>query len=318
MTCAASRLGLLLLLVGSGAPACGTRAVSVGSQGSGGSEGGSGGAAGAGGGGDGAAGNAAPRFTELWYSSGGTLVYIQISPKDGSVVRMVGSPISGLDSGQDSITMLSDGSLVLLRLHVPKSTFYHVMDPPRDGRAARATVIGVMPNNIMLEALYTDCQGRLYAMDTGVDVGTAQGNRLLRFTGDYLHGDFAFKVVSSLFVPDMDDMGPGISADGKITDNPGFAIDSGAVYNFDYMSGTGTKIGMGGNFGIHALGEPLFEDGKARLYVLSEKAELFHLDTITHAISAALGTGPAVVGDTPGHSGLTGPLTDCASGFIVQ
>ena len=96
----------------------------------------------------------------------------------------------------------------------------------------------------MLEGLYTDCDGRLYGMDTGADVGSSTGNRLLRFTGDYLAGDFTYQVISDLStadVADIDDLGPGVALDGAITDNPGFAIDSGDIYEFNYETGTGTN-----------------------------------------------------------------------------
>src|SRR5690606_38617095 len=121
------------------------------------------------------------------------------------------------------------------------------------------------------EALYTDCQGLVYLMDTGVDVGSAEGNRLLRFTGDFLAGDLSYEVITDLqmaSVADIDDMGPGIDDMGEITDGNGFAIDSGQVYDFDYNTGTGTLLGPGGTWGIHALGGPLFDDDVARLYLL--------------------------------------------------
>ena len=50
-----------------------------------------------------------------------------------------------------------------------------------------------MPDSIMIEGLYTDCEGRLYGMDSGVDDSSAEGNRLLRFTGNVTGGDFAFE-----------------------------------------------------------------------------------------------------------------------------
>lgn len=49
-----------------------------------------------------------------------------------------------------------------------------------------------------IEALYTDCDGRVYLMDTGKDVSTAEGNRLLRFTGDYIKGDLGYEVITDL------------------------------------------------------------------------------------------------------------------------
>lgn len=262
----------------------------------------------------------APQYSELWYSSGDKLVYVQINKDDGSVVQLVPSAITGLKVGQNSITMLNDGSLLLLRQVQGGSTFYHLAHPPRDGSPAEYRVVGDMPEGIMIEALYTDCIGRLYGMDTGADVGSATGNRLLLFTGDYLGGDLTYRVVTDLATAstaDIDDMGPRIDVNGSITDNPGTAIDTGDVYDFDYQTGTGTKVGKGGSWGIHALGGPLFTDGTARLYVMSDKAELFMMDPVAHTLSDVLATGPTVNGDVAGHSGLGGPLTNCQTGFVI-
>ena len=38
---------------------------------------------------------------------------------------------------------------------------YYIAKPPRDGSDVQYESLGVMPDAIMLEALYTDCQGRL-------------------------------------------------------------------------------------------------------------------------------------------------------------
>jgi hypothetical protein len=179
-------------------------------------------------------------------------------------------------------------------------------------------LIGVMPDSIMLEALYTDCEGRLYGMDTGVDVGSSTGNRILRFVGNVLDGDFDFHVVSDLstaVVADIDDMGPGIDEQGNITDNPGLAIDSGNIYEFDYTLGTGTQVAQGGTWGIHALGGTLFDDNVSRVYLLSSTANLYELDPNTYAVSDVLATGPTTQGTYSGWSGLAGPLTDCITGF---
>jgi hypothetical protein len=174
-----------------------------------------------------------------------------------------------------------------------------------------------MPEGIMLEGLYTDCDGRVYGMDTGVDDSSAEGNRLLRFTGDVTAGDFTFVVVSDLAtadVADIDDMSPGID-DNQITDNPGLAIDTGNIYAFNYETGSGTQVAQAGTFGIHALGGPLFSDAVSRLYVLNENAELFQIDPIDFSSSGVLGTGPTPAQGPPGWSALAGPLTNCETGF---
>jgi hypothetical protein len=179
-----------------------------------------------------------------------------------------------------------------------------------------------MPDKIMIEGLYTDCKGRLYAMDTGADDTSAQGNRLLRFTGNVTAGDYSVVQVSDLAaadVADIDDMGPGISAENKIVDNPGLAIDTGHIYAFNYETGKGTQVAQAGTFGIHALGGSLFGDKRSRLYVMNSDAEFFELNPTTYASSAVLGTGPKPAQGDPGWSSLAGPLTDCAeSGFVTQ
>jgi hypothetical protein len=262
----------------------------------------------------------ATMWSELWYSADDLLVYVQIDESDGSVVGFTGSSIDGLPLGQNCLTMLAAGSLLGARLSQADDLtyFYHVPDPPRDGSAVTPVMLGVMIDQIMLEALYTDCDGRIYGMDTGLDVGSNTGNRLLRFTGDVLASEFDYEVISDLSVADVadiDDMGPGIDSDGEITDNPGFAIDTGDIYDFDYETGFGTLIGSGGTWGIHALGGPLFDDEVARLYILSSDANLYEVDPFTYEVSESLGTGPAVSQGHPGWSGLAGPLTDCVSAF---
>ncbi|MFO8071730.1 MAG: putative metal-binding motif-containing protein [Polyangia bacterium] len=259
-------------------------------------------------------------LAELWYSADDLLVYVQIDESDGSVVGFTDSSIEGLPLGQNCLTMLADGSLLGARLSQADDLtyFYHVPDPPRDGSAVTPLMLGVMIEQIMLEALYTDCDGRIYGMDTGLDVSSNTGNRLLRFTGDVLASEFGYEVISDLSiadVADIDDMGPGIDSQGDITDNPGFAIDSSDIYDFDYETGFGTLIGSGGTWGIHALGGPLFDDDVARLYILSSDAGLYEIDPFTYEVSESLGTGPAVSQGHAGWSGLAGPLTDCVSAF---
>jgi hypothetical protein len=217
--------------------------------------------------------------------------------------------------------MLSDGSLLFSRLDRTDffSHFFYVPTPPDDDSDVTPIALGVMPDELMIEGLYSDCEGRVYAMDTGEDDGSSTGNRLLRFTGDLLEGDFTYVVVSDLStadVADIDDMSPGI-VDGEISDNPGLAIDTGSIYAFDYQTGSGTASGAGGTWGIHALGGALFGDNRARLYVLSSAAQLYEVDPVDFTLSEILVTGPTPDEGTPGWSGLAGPLTECDSGFIL-
>jgi hypothetical protein len=73
-----------------------------------------------------------------------------------------------------------------------------------------------------------------------------------------------------------------------------------------------------GDWGIHALGGTLFDDGISRLYLLSEDAELLLMDTTGYSVSELLIQGPQDVEDpdAPGHSGLAGPLTPCETSFV--
>ena len=261
-----------------------------------------------------------PQYAELWYSVDDRLVRFPLDVTDGSAQPHQQSIIDNPPPlGQGLLTMMPDGSLIGGRLSTTDfaTYLYHIPDPPRDGSPVTLVELGVMIDGLMLEGLYTDCEGRLYGMDTGVDVTNATGNRLIRFTGDFLQGDFSYTVVSDLAtadVADIDDMGPGID-NNEITDNPGLAIDSGTVHAFDFETGSGVQVGTGGTYGIHALGGALFSDSVSRLYVFSINAELFEMDPTNFTLSAPLAVGPIDVAGTVGHSGITGPLTDCNTGF---
>ncbi|MEM9696100.1 MAG: hypothetical protein AAGA56_26385, partial [Myxococcota bacterium] len=266
-----------------------------------------------------------PQFAELWYSVDSLLVHIDLDEADGTVEQLRSSPLSGgLPLGQNALTMLDDGTLLGSRLADDNlSYFYRIDEPPRDGSEATPVPLGVMPDSIRVEGLYTDCAGRVYAMDTGTDNGNADGNRLLRFTGDPKTGDFTYVQVSDLGmadVADIDDMGPAI-VNNEIVDNPGLAIDTGTLFDFNYETGTGEQIGSAGTFGIHALGGELFDDGDARLYAFDRDAFLYEVtnfepnDINGIEVSDSLVQGPEPSGGIRGWSGLAGPLTDCESGF---
>jgi len=262
----------------------------------------------------------AKMYAELWYVVDQLLVHVALNDADGAVAGIKSSTITTpLHTGQSAITMLRNGSLLASRLSKTDSKTYVflVPSPPRDGSDVTPTSLGVMPDGIMLEGLYTDCEGRLYGMDTGEDDTSSKGNRLLRFTGNVTGGDFTFQVVSDLAtasVADIDDMSPGIE-NNQVTDNPGMAIDTGRIHAFNFETGSGREVARGGTFGIHALGGPLFKDGRSRLYVLNDAAELFEVDPVTFAISPVLGKGPTPAQGTAGWSSLAGPLTNCTTGF---
>ncbi len=255
----------------------------------------------------------------LWYSVENKLHYIEIDENDGTVVQLVTSTITTpLLDGFDGLTMLEDGSLLGSRVLQGMGTqIFYVVDPPVEASSIEVEILGMVPDTLLIEALYTDCNGLVYLMDSGADLSSATGNRLIRFTGKYLNGDLNYEVITDLenaSVADIDDLGPGIDKEGLITDGEGFAIDSGTVYSFNYVTGTGTELGKGGTWGSHALGGPLFVDNTARLYLLDVNAKLFEADPVTLALSPALVTGPKPDGNAPGGwSGLTGPLTECES-----
>ncbi len=123
----------------------------------------------------------------LWYSAGELLVYIELNPADGTVSQLVAHElenVTGLDvaSSESGLTMLSDGTLLGAKLHSGdgRTEIYRIAMPP-EGNASQTITpefIGNMPDDIMVEGLYTGCEDRLYAMDTGVNVSSAEGNRL--------------------------------------------------------------------------------------------------------------------------------------------
>ncbi len=243
---------------------------------------------------------------------------MELDPADGTVAQLVTSTITTeMVSGQNGITMLESGALLLSRESEAGTEIYYVEDPPLVASDIEVELLGSMPDALRIEALYTDCQGLVYLMDSGIDVSSATGNRLIRFSGDYLAGDLSYEVITDLenaSVADIDDLGPGIDEDGEITDGQGFAIDTSSVYNFDYTTGTGVLLGNAGTWGVHALGGPLFDDETARLYVFDQEARLREADPVTLATSDVLVTGPDPDGGAPpGWSGITGPLTECVT-----
>jgi hypothetical protein len=266
--------------------------------------------------------NVGPQQPELWYSSGPLLVYIEMDRETGAAVRYEASKAEGMPLGQTAITMLHDGSLLIARLTGKGTELFHIQDPPRDGSDATVVPIGKMIDNIGIEGLYTDCLGRLYAMDTGVDDTSADGNRLLLFTGNVLAGELSYLQISDLStadVADIDDMGPGIKQNGELSDNPGLAIDTGEIYTFNYETGSGARAASGGQFGIHALGGSLFADGRSRAYVLDGDATLYELVVGTWQLSKPLIVGPDPRdGKFRAHSGMTGPLSNCETGFTYD
>lgn len=261
----------------------------------------------------------------LWYAVGDALIYIELDPASGEVAKVVHNQLMvdvPLWEGQNGLTMLEGGALLGSRESAEGTQIYYIAEPPiTEDTPASAVFLGnIAPDQGQkaprIEALYTDCDGRVYLMDTGVDVSSSAGNRLLRFTGDYLNGDLTYEVLTDLqkaSVGDIDDMSPGI-VDGEINDLLGFAIDSSELWQLDYTTGTGMNLAdTSGTWGVHALGGPLFDDGQPRLYVLSQNATLFEVDLANFSSSPPLVVGPDLMQDNNGWSGLAGPLTECVT-----
>lgn len=260
---------------------------------------------------------------QLWYSLEDLLVYVELAPADGSVVQFVASKIvnepplgSANDGISSSLTMLADGSLLGARGTTNLTQFYHVPEPPTVATEVTVTMLGSLP--IYIEALHVDCDGRVYLMDTGVDNVSPDKNRLLRLIGDYLAGDFAYVEIGQLEKggTDIDDMAPGIGIDGDAIDNPGLAIDDKWIHRFDYSTGDNNPLLMAGTYGIHVLGGPLFDDGVSRVYVTDIDGRFYTVDLVKKTVSPSLAMGPSPMNNVAaGLTGITGPLTECITGF---
>ncbi|WP_152629937.1 HYR domain-containing protein [Haliangium ochraceum] len=264
-----------------------------------------------------------PFGQELWYMSGSSqLVRVTLEP-DGSLEAFTSSVMQAGDSrtlpstGSGILTVLADGSLLGAINSGPCSGFsshlFHIAEPPREGGPAVYTALGVMPQGIGVEALHTDCDGRVYAMDTGVACHTQPGNRLLRFLGEVTAGDFSFDVVSDLSdgVPDIDDMSPGLGPDGEILDNPGLALDSRELYTIDYQTGDNARLGFSAAYyGIHAFPGSAYADGRGRVYATSLDGQLYDISPSDGGTLHFLGTGP---GSSYTLAGAMPP--ECQTGF---
>ncbi len=264
----------------------------------------------------------------MWYGHESRLVCIQLS-SDGQTAYFTESPLLQENGNPmpsntfTSLTMLQDGSLILGTITGNSwpfvSKLYHIKSPQCNGNTSYAKLLGTMPDQIGIEALYTDASNRIYAMDTGEQVSSREGNRLLRFTGDVLNGDFQFEVITdlSLSVPDIDGLGPGINkTNGWVVDTPGFAMDTYNVYNVDYVTGTFSYVGSSdGVYAIHAINGSWFSDGKSRLYVISGIPQAGEKLSTLYEINPDTGKTLLTLGSGPSGTGLTGPLPPGPSDF---
>ena len=263
----------------------------------------------------------------LWYSLENSLVYIELDPSDGTVAEIISSTITNdpallsddpTEVEFNSLTVLDGGGLLGARaLEAPpnsRTQMFYVEDPPVGGAPIEVEVLGDLAENIVVEGLYTDCNGRVYLMDTGPNDAVGGDGRFLRLTGDFVGGDLAFEVVADLDgvaqSPDLDDLSPGFDEEGNLRDNPGLSIDTGMLYTFDFTTGAAEPLTMAGFYGVHALAGGLFDDGVPRIYVIDLDGTLTYVDALTLSTSAPLGTGP--VPDSA-RTGLAGPLTGCVT-----
>jgi PKD repeat protein len=256
----------------------------------------------------------------MWYGWESRLVCVQVSI-DGLTADFTESPLIQ-ENGDPmpstaflSLTMLEDGSLLFATETGSTKPFvsrlFHIQDPQCDGTTSYAKFLGIMPDDIGIEALYTDALGRIYIMDTGQQHSSTTGNRLLRFTGDVVMGDFAYEVVGpSHSVPDMDGLGPGIDkTTGWVVDTPGFGIDSYDFYDVDYETGTYSLIGTTvGPYAIHAINGSFFSDGKSRLYTITGIPQIGQTSSTLYEIDPDTGATLRNLGSGPSGTGLTGSL----------
>jgi hypothetical protein len=266
--------------------------------------------------------------TIMWYGWGSRIICVQLNA-DGQSATFTESFLvqeNGDPMPQDtftSLTQLENGSIIWASIIGDERPFesrlYYIEDPKCDGSTSTAKFLGIMPDQIGIEGLYTDASDRIYVMDTGLQVSSSDENRLLRFTAEVLSGDFNYEVVTDLTdsVPDIDDLGPGIDKiNGTVVDTPGFAIDTYDVYDVDYETGDFSYVGLSeGVWGIHAINGSYFTDSKSRLYVISGIPQLGEIISTLYEIDPDTGATLRVLGSGPSGTGLTGPLPPGISKF---
>ena len=95
------------------------------------------------------AGTPVPQRAELWYSVDDLLVHISLNPDDGTVDDLEAHPmLVDLPAGQNSLTMLADGSLLGARLSAAddQTYFYYIARVPEPGEDVDPATLGVMPD----------------------------------------------------------------------------------------------------------------------------------------------------------------------------
>ena len=257
---------------------------------------------------------------ELWLSAEDWLVRAPLGPL-GGVERYEFYPMpADVPQGMTSLTRLPGGGLLMSRTTSATTLFYIVPEPPRDddGREVSVMALGNILGDLLVEGLFTACDGDVYVFDSGTDTDTTMGGgRVLRFTGQVTLGEYATEVTRDFGdpSPDYDDLGPAI-VDNELVDSPMLAIDTGAVHSVDVAEGTSTVVvpDVRAGLGVHALGRTYFDDDQARLYVLSRIGDVVGVDPETGA-SQTLIEWPDRTDEFRAFSGLGGSLTDCTTGL---
>ena len=234
----------------------------------------------------------------------------------GIRVSLTGFPSDG--NAAQSMTLMQDGSLVGT-YGTNRYTQVFVIDAADVSAIGTSSSISVtMGGSISttIEGAFTGCDGALYLGDSGTD-NVGAGGAVIRIDQSTLYDStLSYETVITTSATDIDGLGPGIVAN-EIVDSPGYAIDSGTLLTWDYLTGTVTSLGSPGvNYELHALGGDRFDDGQARLLGLhghpfvALAAELRLIDP-SGPSSTLLQTG-----DTVRVTGLTGPM-DCTTSTIT-
>ena len=213
-----------------------------------------------------------------------------------------------------SMTQLENGSLLGTYGHNGWSRIFTISAADiADGGDVTATMGGTIDTTI--EGAFTGCDGKIYLGDSGSNNVDAGGSIIRLHPNTLYNPMLGFDTVIHTEETDIDGLGPGIVGN-KIVDSPGYALDSGKLLSWDYVSGNINQIGEPRvRYELHALGGEHFEDGQARLFGL--QSHVFNVETIQLREINATVPNSSLVQDGPSTraSGLTGPM-DCTESSI--
>ncbi len=244
------------------------------------------------------------------------IVPIDIDANDASAT--FGDPLylEGLiDDGHipEAVTLMPDGSIVgATATQGYFSETFQIDSADLEARVSPITVTVLGTVGYDIEAMFTDCLGRVYAVDTGTSSTTATGNRLLRWASvvDFPNGPYEEIGDLAATGTDLDELGPGI-VEGGVCDEPGYAADTGNIYRISYVNGTVEYLGtVDGVFNVHALDGSFFQDRRSRALIMRGHAlsagipvELYAMHPNNVEPITLLGSTP-----TPIAHGFTGPM----------